>query len=49
MFRNLIIRWSVFFIVLTVVYFLVNAKVHAVAEASLKSAITVTVPVLYKG
>lgn len=48
MFRNLIIRWTVFFIVLTVVYFVVNAKVHAVAEASLKSAITVMLPVYTK-
>lgn len=46
--KNLIIRWSIFFIVLTVVYFIVNAKVHAVAQASLQSALTVTIPVYTK-
>jgi murein DD-endopeptidase MepM/ murein hydrolase activator NlpD len=48
MLKNLIIRWTIFFIVLTIVYFVVNAKVHAVAQASLESAITFTVPVYTK-
>lgn len=48
MLKNLIIRWSIFFIVLAVVYFIVNAKVHAVAQASLQSALTVTIPVYTK-
>jgi murein DD-endopeptidase MepM/ murein hydrolase activator NlpD len=48
MLRNLIIRWTVFFIVLAVVYFVVNSKVHAVAQASLQSALTVTIPVYTK-
>ncbi|GAB1401985.1 hypothetical protein MASR1M68_08960 [Elusimicrobiota bacterium] len=48
MLKNLMIRWTVFFIVLAVVYFVVNSKVHAVAQASLQSALTVTIPVYTK-
>jgi murein DD-endopeptidase MepM/ murein hydrolase activator NlpD len=48
MLRNLMIRWTAFFIVLAVVYFVVNSKVHAVAQASLQSALTVTIPVYTK-
>ncbi len=44
MVKNIIIRWSVFCILLIAVYFIVNAKVHAVAQASLQSAITVQLP-----
>lgn len=37
-------RWSVFFVCLFVVYFIVNAKVHAIAQANLQSAMIVNLP-----
>ena len=42
--KNIIIRWSIFFICLFVVYFVVNAKVHAIAQANLQSAMVVNLP-----
>ncbi len=42
--KNIIIRWSVFFICLFVVYFVINAKVHAIAQANLQSAMVVNLP-----
>ena len=48
MVKNIIIRWSVFCILLIAVYFIINAKVHAVAQASLQSAVTVQLPAYTK-
>ena len=42
--KNIIIRWSVFFVCLFVVYFVANAKVHAIAQANLQSAMVVNLP-----
>ena len=42
--KNIIIRWSIFFICLFVVYFVINAKVHAIAQANLQSAMVVNLP-----
>ena len=42
--KNIIIRWSVFFVCLFVVYFVINAKVHAIAQANLQSAMVVNLP-----
>ncbi len=42
--KNVIIRWSIFFICLFVVYFVINAKVHAIAQANLQSAMVVNLP-----
>ena len=42
--KNIIIRWSIFFVCLFVVYFVANAKVHAIAQANLQSAMVVNLP-----
>ena len=42
--KNIIIRWSVFFVCLFVVYFVINAKVHAIAQANLQSALVINLP-----
>ena len=42
--KNIIVRWTIFFICLFVVYFVINAKVHAIAQANLQSAMIVNLP-----
>ena len=42
--KNIIIRWSIFFVCLFIVYFVINAKVHAIAQANLQSAMVVNLP-----
>lgn len=42
--KNFFIRWSVFFVCLFIIYFVVNAKVHAIAQANLQSAMVVNLP-----
>ncbi|MCR4662844.1 MAG: M23 family metallopeptidase [Endomicrobiaceae bacterium] len=42
--KNIIIRWTIFCVCLFVVYFVINAKVHAIAQANLQSAMVVNLP-----
>lgn len=42
--HKIVIRWTVFFICLGGVYFFINSKVHAIAQANLQSAVIVKLP-----
>jgi hypothetical protein len=39
--HKIVIRWTVFFICLGGVYFFINSKVHAIAQANLQSGVIV--------
>jgi len=42
--KNIIFRWTIFAICLFVFYFLINSKVHAIAQANLQSALIINLP-----
>ena len=42
--KNIIIRWSIFIVCLFVVYFVINEKVHAIAQANIQSAMVLNLP-----
>ena len=42
--KNIIIRWSIFVVCLFVVYFVINEKVHAIAQANIQSAMVLNLP-----
>ena len=46
--KNIIFRWTIFAICLFVFYFLINSKVHAIAQANLQSALIINLPLYDK-
>ncbi len=46
--KNLLFRWTIFGICLFCIYFFVNSKVQAVAQANLQSALTLNFPIYTK-
>lgn len=42
--KKIIGRWSLFFIILLIAYFVINSKVHAIAQANLQSAMVINLP-----
>lgn len=42
--KNIIFRWTIFAICLFIFYFVINSKVHAIAQANLQSALIINMP-----
>jgi len=42
--KKIVSRWSLFLVGLLIVYFIVNSKVHAIAQANLQSAMVINFP-----